>query len=442
MSEALDSIKKEIAQLSDAVKSAGSDKATLDYDKLAGAVADLLAKQQASQADNKPQRRGEVIEPIGGSVKDAKVDGGKFDGMKATDLIFVNWLMDKASGKGANVQPRSKHFTDAVQKALTATGAGTGDEYVPTGMASELWNDMFLDSRVASQFSVVSMPTDPFDYPIGWGDVTWRKGTQNTATTVSDPATAKGTLTSTEQICEIDFSYDLDEDSIVAILPTLKQLIGRNGAESIDRFVMNADSETAGTGNVNTDDAAAAASDYFLSNGQNGLRRQFIVDNVAQKSSMGAAITDAGMRAGLALLGKYAGDINRLVWFADPATYVTMLGLTYVVTVDKFGPQATVLSGQLSNYGGIPVVVTPSIVRTDTDGKYTTTSPSTNDTKGTIVLAHRDMWRVGYRRSLLVEFDRFIQTRKLVLVASYRIAVGARGTRSTAVHTAGIYNIT
>jgi hypothetical protein len=42
----------------------------------------------------------------------------------------------------------------------------------------------------------------------------------------------------------------------------------------------------------------------------------------------------------------------------------------------------------------------------------------------------------------MMEFDRFIQTRKLVLVASYRIAVGSRGTRSTAKHTAGLYNIT
>jgi hypothetical protein len=36
----------------------------------------------------------------------------------------------------------------AAVKALTATGAGTGDEYVPTGMDAGLWEDMFLSARV------------------------------------------------------------------------------------------------------------------------------------------------------------------------------------------------------------------------------------------------------------------------------------------------------
>lgn len=436
MSEALDSIKKEIAQLTETVKSAGSDKATLDYDKLAEAV----LKAQATQAADKPVRRGEGVD-VGGD-ESGTVKGGKFDGLSNDDMIFADWLLSKAQRHGAKVAERSKDFKQAVSKALTATGAGTGDEYVPTGMAATLWNDMFLGARVAGAFARVNMPTDPWDYPLGWGDVTWRKGTQNTATTVSDPATAKGTMTSTEQVCEVDWSYDLDEDSIIATLPTLRDLISRNGAESIDRFIMNADSALGGTGNVNSDDAAPNAADYFMSNGQNGIRRQFLVDNNTQSASAGGAISDALLRATLVKLDKYASDINNLAWFVDPVTYINMLGLANVVTVDKFGPQATVLTGQLANYGGIPVIITPSIARTDTDGKYTTTSPATNDTKGTAALVWRPAWQVGFRRDLMIEFDRFIQTRKLVLVASYRIAIASRGAKASAVHTAGLYNIT
>jgi hypothetical protein len=277
--------------------------------------------------------------------------------------------------------------------------------------------------------------------PIGFGDVTWRKGTQNTAPTVSDPATAKGTMTATEQVVEVDWSYDLDEDAVIAMLPSLRDLIGRNGAESIDRFIMNADSTSGATGNVNNDDAAPAADSYFLSNGQNGIRRQYITDNTAQSFSMAGVLTDTGMRSGLAKLGKYAGDVGNLVWFVDPSTYISMLGLANVVTMDKFGTNATVLNGQLSNYGGIPVVVTPAIVLTEADGKPSSVTPA-NNIKGQIALVHRPMWKVGFRRDLLIEFDRFIQTRKLVMVASYRIAVASRGARASATHTAGIINIT
>jgi hypothetical protein len=73
----------------------------------------------------------------------------------------------------------------AAVKALTATGAGTGDEYVPTGMDAGLWEDMFLSARVLGSLMTIDMPSDPFDLPVGTGDVTWRKGTQNVATTAS-----------------------------------------------------------------------------------------------------------------------------------------------------------------------------------------------------------------------------------------------------------------
>ena len=89
------------------------------------------------------------------------------------------------------VKPPSKDLADFISKALTATGAATGDEYVPTGMAAELWNDMFLTAKIVPTIGTVPMPSDPFDMPLGWGAVTWRKGTQNTATTATDPATAQ-----------------------------------------------------------------------------------------------------------------------------------------------------------------------------------------------------------------------------------------------------------
>jgi hypothetical protein len=116
-----------------------------------------------------------------------------------------------------------------------------------------------------------------------------------------------------------------------------------------------------------------------------------------------------------------------------------MMALTNVVTVDKFGPQATILTGQLANYAGIPVVVTSAIVEAEDDGFVSTTAG--NNDEGTIAIVHRDMWRVGFRRQLLIELDRDIQKRSLIMVASFRIAVACRGTRASATHTAGIHGI-
>jgi len=438
MSE-FDNIAQAIAQLKEVVANAGKDTAVLDYDKLGKAIADNTAKVKS----NEPVRKGEAVGHAGVEANgSAKIVGGKYDGMTYNELEFVDWFLGKAAAVSpGKVGKASKGLKELLtQKALSSTGSGTGDEFVPTSLAGELWNDMFLDSRVASQFSRITMATDPYEVPIGWGDPTWRKGTQSTATTASDPATAKATFTSTEQVLEIDWSYDLDEDAVIAALPTLRDMVGRSGGEQIDKFMLNADSTNAATGNINLDDADPADDSYYLSAGQDGLRHLWIVDNTGQGSSAGAALDHDKWVAGLVKLGKYAADPSRLVAFCDPVTAIRITNLTNVLTVDKFGPSATILNGQLASYAGVPIVVTPAQSLTEADGKVSTTAAS--NTKGQVTIAHRDMWRVGFKRDMLMEMYRDVQKRQLILVASFRIAVGARGTRSAATHTAGIYNIT
>ena len=448
MADVLEQIKEEVAKLAAVVKDHQTDKATLDTKALAKEVEGLVARQVAAllaEAErNRPIRRGEIIGPPGfEALSKGVVQSGKFEGKFVDDLIFTKWLLDECrrlDTKSAKVKPPSKELEEAVEKALTATGTATGDEYVPTGMQAQLWGDMFLVSKIRATIPAIPMPTDPFDIPLGWGTVTWRKGTQNTATTVSDPATAKSTLTSTEQVAEVNWAYDFDEDAVIAVLPTLRSELTRDGAEQMDKFLLNADSTDAATGNINLDDANPADDSYYLSNGQDGIRHLYLVDNTAQSTDVNATLTDALLRAGIGRLGKYAADVDRLAMVTDAETYVNgMLGLTNVVTVDKFGPQATVLTGQLAAYSGIPIVVSGAMAEAEDDGKLSTTAASNDE--GQIAIYHRDMWRVGFKRDLMIEIDRNIQKRQFVMVVSFRIAAAARGTRSSAVHTAGVHGI-
>ena len=78
--------------------------------------------------------------------------------------------------------------------------------------------------------------------------------------------------------------------------------------------------------------------------------------------------------------------------------------------------------------------------KVDADGKYTTTSPSSNDTKGWLVLVNTRMWTVGFRRDLQIESFRDIQKDQNILVASFRQAQISSGIATT--HTAVGRNIT
>jgi hypothetical protein len=264
---------------------------------------------------------------------------------------------------------------------------------------------------------------------------------RNSATTPQYPATAKGTLTATEQVVEVDWDYTLDEDAVIAVLPTLRVELARSAGEQMDAFALNADPTLTASTNINAIDGSPASDAYYISDGQAGIRKQHLVDNTAQTVNQAAALTDAGMLSMFALMGKYAADPERLLLVTDAKTYINgLMAVANVRTRDKFGPAATIVTGQLAQYAGVPVVVSESMGLAQSTGKQSVTA--SNNTLGVLSVLHRDLWRVGFRREILVEIDRDVKKRQFVMVVSFRIAVASRGTRSTNIHTAGMRNIT
>lgn len=463
MSTSLESVMQQMAELTTAIKTAKSPKTDLQWDdvkKQFGVQLDQLVETQVKAAlDRQPVYRvpGQAI-MADGEIKNNRysrfvksfVAHGDYrdygQRYKPVDLLLAKAMLDgqvktySPTMGGAAAATPSDDLELAI-KALTSTGAGTGDELVPTNLAGQLWEDFFLASRVAGQMTRVDMPTNPFDVPLGLGNVTWRKGSENTATTASDPSTAKTTLTATELITEQNWSYTLDEDAAIALAPALRNRLAQSGGEIMDSFALNADATSAATGNINLDDSTPAAGTYYLSDGQDGIRHQWLVDNTAMGSDAGGdALADDDVIGVLGKLGKYAVDPNQLVLVCDVSTYLSgFLKLANVLTVDKFGPNAIIHTGQLASYRGVPIVLSASHPLAEADGKVSNTGG--NNTLGSFSVFHKAMWYIGFRRNLLIETDRDIQKRMYVMVTSLREAVAAYGTRSTAKHTGGARNI-
>lgn len=456
----LEQVIAEIGALNATIKEV-SDLREADREALETKMTQLLEQQREAILDEMPNRIGgspaleKAVSGYSGKyareLKDMSEKGfyklGNWK-LRPVDLYMAKLFLDRANDMKANrigfagdsnVKPPSEDLAHAV-KLMTATGAGIGDELVPTGMATQLWEDFFSASRIASDLPNQPMPTDPFDVPLGLGDITWRKGGAGQATTAQNMTTAKSVLTATEQIAEVDWAYNLDEDSVVAMMPTLRQRLSLSGGEQMDAFVLNADSTAAATGNINLDDATPDADSYYLSAGQDGIRHLYIVDNTAQHINAGGdALADADLTGALNALDKYGLDLNAVRIVPGIGAYFAMLGLTNVATVDKYGPNATIVTGELARYRGVPVLPSASQPKAEADGKKSTTAG--NNTLGTISLYNRNFWTVGFRRGLTIEVDKNIRTRELYMVVSFRVAVAAHGTRASAAHTSGIRNI-
>ena len=372
-----------------------------------------------------------------------RVPYGKYTGMDHLDLACVRSLLTAQMRDPSGPSPRMlEDWQSNLKGAMDSTTAGSGDELVDTQEARALWEDVNLETAVAPLFNTIQMPSNPFQIPLQLGDVDWYPGTENTAAESTALATARQTLTAYELVAEVPWSYDLDEDAVIAMMEELRRGLLRNAREVIDDVILNGD--TTALNNINADGSSVRTSDAGKAHwllGFDGLLHLPLVDNTSQANNHNAAVTDDMFNEVRAKLGKYGVRPSEAVYVTDVNTFIRALGVGNFRTLDKFGPQATLLTGQLGAVEGIPVIVSEQMALADVDGKVTDGGNDTNT--GRLLIVNRSQWRVGFKRELTIETVRDAQKRQNIMVVSFRIGLQERsGNRATAAHTALQYNIT
>ena len=372
-----------------------------------------------------------------------RVAFGKYKGLDLLDLAYIRSVLNAQLREPSGLNPRMlQDWQSNLKAAMDSTTVGAGDDLVPTQEAAALWLDVNLETLVAPLLSRVDMPTNPFEIPLQLGDVDWYPGTENLATTSTALGTARQTLTAYELVAEVPWSLTLDEDAVIAMAAEVRSSLLRNSVEVIDDVLMNGDTTT--TNNINADGATISASDagkgqWLL--GFDGLLHLPLVDNTTQANDHNAAVSDDMFNEVRAKLGKHGVRPSELAYIMDVNTYVRSLSVANFRTLNKLGPEATLLRGQLGAVEGIPVIVSEQMALADTDGKVTDAGNVTDT--GRLLITNRTQWRLGFRRELMIETTRDIQKRQNIMVISMRLAFMERsGNRATATHTALQYNVT
>ncbi|MCD4685435.1 MAG: phage major capsid protein [Anaerolineae bacterium] len=315
---------------------------------------------------------------------------------------------------------------------LTHTdNTGYGSEWVPDVWSTELWRKARAENVILPLFRVIEMPSNPFELPISGTDPTvyYVPETQDEADLSlgsgnpipdSQVGSGKVTLTAKKLALRVGFSAELAEDSAIPLIPLYREQALRVMAEAIDQVLLNGDTETGATGNINSDNGAPAATTNYLA--FNGLRKLPLVTNTDNASDAGGAPTVALLRAARFLMqARYALKPNQCAWLVDSSTYAKLLSLSDVATVDKYGPYATVLTGEIAKIDGAPVLVSAEMPLTQADGKADTTG----NTKGQAVCVYRPGWVVGYRRRVAATMDYLPYYDAYQMVAPVRLAFAA-----------------
>lgn len=332
------------------------------------------------------------------------------------------------------IKAPNKEMSNYLERAFTDT-AGEGAEWIPDQFSTDLFEQFEVPRGLRALLPTVNMDRETLLVPkLVRGGRPYLKGkvTDDLASyQASTIETAQKTIRATGFASLFNIDDSAAEDSAFAILPAMTRQISSDLEDAFEDCMLNGDTTA-----VHQD--AIASWNIRSRWGANGLgtsadhRRGFLgfraaaLDKGAGKSYAGTAPTFATFMDGVAEMGEHG--VSQKVLVVSPELMIsTFLQMTQVVTVDQYGPAATILSGELAQLAGIPIIMSRFMgADLHTNGLYTGAST----TSGFIVYS-RDSWNQYLRRSIQVESQKDIKSGAVQVVATMRASMDSADATAT-----------
>ena len=336
-----------------------------------------------------------------------------------------------------------KHIERAPSEIKTAVTrafydqAGSGAEFIPDQFRAELYETFQVPRNLRALMPVVEMQNNTMIIPrMGRGGRPYIKGQVSS----DNPANyqASTVLTESKTIAVKGFAtrYLVDdgaaEDSSLALLPILTRSIASDLEDSWEDCWINGDAsgtlgDALGSWNIRSRWGAAGLG------GADDHRKAF--DGLRQRSF--AAATQAAGTAALATTSEILGRISsmselgvgNLYIVASPEAMIKhLMGNSDLLTIDKFGPNASLVSGSVASIFGHPVMMSRFIsADLAASGKY---AGGGNSQTG-ILFYNAASFAQYQKRGVTVETDKNIGSGSIEIVATMRNVVASADAANT-----------
>ena len=325
----------------------------------------------------------------------------------------------------SHLQKAPSFMKNAVNK-IFADNSGVGGEWIPDEFRTELYQTFQVPRGLRALLPSVQMERETLlipklsrggrPYIMGVATDDLAKYQASTIETAQKTVRAKGLAT----LMNIDDAAG--EDSAFAIIPALSRQIAQDLEDAFEDCMINGD-----TAATHQDDIANwNVRERWGASGLGGSsdhRRLFLGMRAASfdKGSTvdigGTAMTFAEFMSVVSQLGELAVG-NKVCVVSPEALVANFLQLDQVVTLEKFGPQATVLTGELARLAGIPIVMS-RFMSADLKGTTGLYDNATKDSTGFLVF-NTDSWYQYLRRQITIESDKDIASGAIQLVSTMR----------------------
>lgn len=329
-----------------------------------------------------------------------------------SDLLYLEQFMYDRTPKQSKLLAK-RDFA----KALDTTTDGSGSDYIPTGFSNQFVMDVQTAMKLPAAFRTYPMPQKAVTYPVEGTWPTAYKVAENTTQTAlmtpSSGATYNVTLTAVKMGIRLIGSFEFDDDALPEALRIIRTKMVNGIARSIEDAMIN------GCSDVDLDSNRSSATGLYAC--WDGLRLKCNDDTGANVSiATFNGNTLSSIQAGM---GEYGVDFQNLVWVVGTKAWAQMRLLCdsnnnpLVSTVDKYGPNASILSGEVGKLFGIPIIYSPFMPENvNASGVY----DGSTTTKATVLLVWTPAWMLGDHKAIQLESQRHIGAQMTELVSTWR----------------------
>ena len=336
-----------------------------------------------------------------------------------------------------------KHIEKAPAEIKTAVTrafydqAGSGAEFIPDQFRAELYETFQVPRNLRALMPVVEMQNNTMIIPrMGRSGRPFIKGQVST----DNPANYQASTVLTESktiavkgfACRFVVDDGAAEDSSLALLPILTRAISSSLEDSWEDCWINGDAsgtlgDALGSWNIRSRWGSTGLG------GADDHRKAF--DGLRQRAY--AAGTQAAGTAALATTSEILGRISSMAELGVGNLYIVaspeamikhLMGNSDLLTIDKFGPNASLVTGSFASIFGHPVMMSRFIsADMDAAGKFA----GAGNTKTGILFYNAASFAQYQKRGVTVETDKNIGSGSIEIVATMRNVVASADAANT-----------
>ena len=347
-----------------------------------------------------------------------------------------------------HLEKAPREIAPAIRKAFY-DGAGVGAEWIPDEFKPSLWEPFQIPRNLRALIPSVSVQRNTVLIPrLSRGGRPYKKG----EVSADDPALYTASTVETSQktinIKGLAVRYVVDdaamEDSAIALMPTLSRQIAVDLEDAWEDAAINGDTtaihqDTIAAWNIRSRWGASGlgtSADHrrtFI-----GLRAAAVDRGTSDQVTATAALALSDIVGSMGSMGEYGAE-NRYIIASPEVVIQHMLELDAVLTIDKFGPAATIVNGQIGSIMGTPILMS-RFMGADMNATGIFDNGGIQNRSG-LVIFNTNSWFQYERRGVLVETDKDIRSGSVSIVATMRNVLDTPDTDATK-HVSYLNNMT